>query len=84
MSSRAALARHPLSIVGAVITTASAVAFIALVIATAVGLFTNPYAGLVIFIALPAIDRGGVARPRRRSRIDSWRDEQRPRPGVFA
>jgi hypothetical protein len=58
--SRAALARHPLSIVGAVITTASAVGFIALTIAAAVGLFTNPYAGLVIFIALPAIFLSGL------------------------
>lgn len=55
MTSRAALARHPLSIAGALITTASAVVFIALAIAAAGGLFDNPYAGLVIFVALPAV-----------------------------
>jgi hypothetical protein len=50
-----ALARHPLAIAGAVITTASAAVFIALVIAVFAGLFENPYAGLVIFLAIPAI-----------------------------
>ena len=50
-----ALARHPLAIAGALITTASAVVFIALLIAQFAGLFDNPYAGLVVFIALPAI-----------------------------
>lgn len=55
MTSRAALARHPLSIVGVLITSAAAVAFVALAIAVATGLFANPYAGLVIFVALPAI-----------------------------
>jgi len=49
------LARHPVSIVGVLITTASAVVFLALAAAAAAGLFTNPYAGLVIFVALPAI-----------------------------
>ncbi|HEU4935895.1 MAG TPA: NapC/NirT family cytochrome c [Vicinamibacterales bacterium] len=50
-----ALARHPLAIAGALITTASAVVFIALLIAEFAGLFANPYAGLVVFIALPAV-----------------------------
>lgn len=50
-----ALARHPLAIAGAVITTASAVVFIALVIAEFIGLFENPYSGLVVFIAIPAV-----------------------------
>jgi nitrate/TMAO reductase-like tetraheme cytochrome c subunit len=48
------LARHPLAIVGAVVATASAVVFITLVIAMLAGMFTNPYAGLVIFIGIPA------------------------------
>jgi hypothetical protein len=52
---REALARHPLAIAGALITTASAVAFIALSIAVVAGLFTNPYAGLVVFVALPVL-----------------------------
>jgi hypothetical protein len=50
-----ALARHPVAIAGAMITTASAAVFIALVIAEFTGLLQNPYAGLVVFIALPAI-----------------------------
>ncbi len=56
-----ALARHPLAIAGALITTASAVVFIALVIAEFVGLLDNPYAGLVVFVALPARFRGRTA-----------------------
>ncbi len=54
MSSREALVRHPLAIAGALITTASAVVFIALLIAALMGLFENPYAGLVVFVAIPA------------------------------
>jgi hypothetical protein len=55
VTSRATLARHPLSIAGALIATASFVAFVALAIASAAAPFDNPYAGLVIFIALPAL-----------------------------
>ena len=55
MTRREALARHPLAILGALITTASAVAFVALAIAVLAGLFENPYAGLVVFIALPTL-----------------------------
>ena len=54
MTSRAALARHPLAIAGALIATVSAVVFIALAIAMVAGLLENPYAGLVVFVALPA------------------------------
>ncbi len=52
---RAALARHPLSIAGALITTASAVLFLALAAAMLAGWFHNPYAGLLIFVVIPAI-----------------------------
>ncbi|HEX5107254.1 MAG TPA: NapC/NirT family cytochrome c [Vicinamibacterales bacterium] len=52
---REALARHPVAIVGALLTTVSAVLFIALVIAGLAGLFDNPYAGLLIFVAIPAV-----------------------------
>jgi hypothetical protein len=55
MPRREALARHPLAIAGVLITTASAVVFLALVIAMLTGLLTNPYAGLVVFIAIPAL-----------------------------
>ena len=49
------LLRHPVSIVGALITTAAAVVFLTMAVAASAGLFNNPYAGLVVFIALPAI-----------------------------
>ena len=55
MSSRAALARHPVAVAGAVIATVAAVVFIALAIAVVVGLLDNPYAGLVVFIVIPAL-----------------------------
>ena len=54
MPSRAELARHPVAIAGAVLTTVTGVVFIALVIAVALGMLDNPYAGLVVFVALPA------------------------------
>ena len=53
MTSREALVRHPVAIAGAVITTVSAVVFIALVIAVLAGWLANPYAGLVVFVLLP-------------------------------
>ena len=55
MNRSATLARHPLAIAGAVLTTASAAVFVALLIAEQLGLFANPYAGLVVFIAIPAV-----------------------------
>ena len=45
---------HPLAIAGVVVTTASAVVFITLVIAILAGLLNDPYAGLVVFVAIPA------------------------------
>ena len=50
-----ALVRHPVAIAGAVLATASAVLFVAMVIAALVGLFKNPYAGLVVFVIIPAL-----------------------------
>jgi hypothetical protein len=55
VTQREALLRHPLAIAGALITTSSAVLFIALVIAIVAGLLNNPYAGLVVFVALPVV-----------------------------
>jgi hypothetical protein len=54
LSDRASL-RHPVTLVGVVITIVSAVAFLTLVAADMFGMFANPYAGLVIFIAVPAV-----------------------------
>jgi nitrate/TMAO reductase-like tetraheme cytochrome c subunit len=49
------LARHPVSLAGAVLATASGVGFLALLVAELLGLFENPYASLVVFVALPAL-----------------------------
>lgn len=54
-SDRSALVRHPLAMTGIAITTASAVVFIALALAMLLGMLSNPYAGLVVFILLPAV-----------------------------
>jgi nitrate/TMAO reductase-like tetraheme cytochrome c subunit len=55
VSSRAALARHPLAIAGVLITTVSAVLFIVLAMAVVFEWLDNPYAGLVVFLAVPAL-----------------------------
>jgi len=53
---KSALLRHPLTVIGALMATVSAVAFIALAIALLMGMFhRNPYAGLVVFVAIPAV-----------------------------
>jgi hypothetical protein len=52
--------RHPLAIAGVLITTVSAAAFIALLAAELLGLFENPYAGLVVFVAVPALFVAGL------------------------
>jgi hypothetical protein len=52
--------RHPVSLAGAAIATASAIGFLALGAADLLGLFRNPYAGLVIFVLLPAVFIGGL------------------------
>src|SRR5262245_45330139 len=54
MRERASLARHPVAIAGVVLTTVSAVTFIALVAAVLAGVFQNPYLGLVVFVIVPA------------------------------
>jgi hypothetical protein len=48
------LARHPLAIAGALISTIAGVLFCALLLAALSGLLDNPYAGLVVFVILPA------------------------------
>jgi hypothetical protein len=46
---------HPVAIIGVLLTTASAVVFITLLIAMLAGMLVNPYAGLVVFVAIPAL-----------------------------
>jgi hypothetical protein len=49
------LIRSPLSVVGMVITTVSAVVFLVVLFADLFGLHTNPYLGIVFFLVLPAL-----------------------------
>jgi len=46
---------HPLAIAGVVITTVAAVLFITLLLAALAGMLTNPYAGLIVLIGIPAL-----------------------------
>jgi hypothetical protein len=57
----ATLVLHPLAIAGAVMATVAAVLFVALAIALVAGLFDNPYAGLVVGVAIPALLVLGLA-----------------------
>jgi len=53
--------RHPVAIAGAIIATVFAAVFVALAIGLLAGLFVrNPYAGLVIFVAVPALFVAGL------------------------
>jgi hypothetical protein len=49
------LIRSPLSIAGMMLTTISAVVFLVVFIADLLGMHTNPYIGIVVFLILPAI-----------------------------
>ena len=55
MTRRTALVRHPVALAGVLLTTAAAVVFAALLVAELWGLFDNPYAGLVVFLVVPAL-----------------------------
>jgi len=55
VTSRTSLLRHPLALAGGLLATAGAVVFAALLVAELWGLFDNPYAGLVVFLVVPAI-----------------------------
>ena len=55
MRDQAPLVRHPFAIAGALLATVSAVVFIALLAGAMFGLFDNPYAGLIIYVALPGV-----------------------------
>jgi hypothetical protein len=47
--------RHPVAVAGAFVTAIAGVVFLALLIAVLIGLFDSPYAGLVVFVAVPAV-----------------------------
>ncbi len=50
-----AAVRNPVSLIGAAIATAMAVAFVALLALETGGLLDNPYLGLLLFVAVPAV-----------------------------
>jgi hypothetical protein len=55
MSKRSAFASHPVAIAGVLLTTISAVLFIAAVAAELLGLIRTPYGGLVVYLFIPAL-----------------------------
>ena len=53
--------RNPISLLGGAMSTAMAILFAALVVLESLGFLNNPYVGLVIFIAVPAVFLIGLA-----------------------
>ena len=54
MSRRSAFASHPVVIAGVLLTTVSAVFFLAAIAAELLGLIRNPYGGLIVYMVIPA------------------------------
>jgi nitrate/TMAO reductase-like tetraheme cytochrome c subunit len=75
-----ALARNPISVFGAWLTTLSAFAFIAYYFAESLGLFASPYSGLFGFVALPGLFVLGLLL----IPIGMWREARRRRRGLAA
>src|SRR4051812_45954909 len=61
MSRDVRLIRSPISVAGMVLTTASAVLFLVTFLADELGLHTNPYVGILVFLALPVVFLFGLA-----------------------
>jgi len=53
MSSRSAFASHPVVIAGVLLTTISAVLFLAAIAVELLGLIRNPYGGLIVYLVIP-------------------------------
>jgi len=74
---RPALARNPVSFAGAWLTTLAAVAFITYYVTDALGLIVSPYAGILGYVAIPALFVAGlVLIP-----FGIWREGRRRRRG---
>src|SRR5262245_47483297 len=54
MSNRSPFASHPVVVTGVLLTTMSAVLFIAAVASELLGLIRNPYGGLIVYLLIPA------------------------------
>lgn len=76
----ARLARNPLSIAGALITTISALAFLIFVVLEAFDLLASPYAGLLGYVLIPALFLFGLAL----IPLGAWREGRRRRAGRAA
>lgn len=69
--------RSPISIVGAALTTISAVVFLVVFLADLFGLHSNPYIGILFFLILPAIFLAGLLL----IPLGIWRERRRRRAG---
>ena len=79
-AANAPLSRNPISIAGAWLTTLAAFAFLGYLLVEWLGLFDNPYAGLVGFVAIPAMFALGLAI----IPLGIWRESRRRRRGQLA
>ena len=52
--------RNPVSLAGMVVTTTTAVLFLALLVLEAAGAIANPYLGLLVFVTLPVVFVAGL------------------------
>jgi hypothetical protein len=73
-------ARNPVSIFGMAVATAAAVVFLALLTLELAGYLTNPYIGLLVFVAVPAMFLAGLLL----IPIGAWWAARRRRRGVAA
>ena len=64
MSRDVRLIRSPLSVIGMMLTTVSAVTFLVVFLADLFGLHTNPYIGILFFLMLSSAQGGGAGRLR--------------------
>ena len=73
--------RHPVSLAGVAVVTATAALFLVLIVLESLGVLTNPYLGLLVFVAVPMLFIAGLllipvgawmaARRRRRDLVSS-------------
>jgi nitrate/TMAO reductase-like tetraheme cytochrome c subunit len=70
--------RHPVAVCGAVIATVMALLFIVLFLLDALGLFDNPYFGLLLFVAIPALFLVGLLLIPIGARLDARRRRLHP------
>lgn len=72
--------RNPISLIGAAITTAMAVVFLALLALELGGQLRNPYVGLLLYVAVPAVFVFGLLLVA----IGAWRHQRRVAAGATA